>query len=188
VFAFQDPRIVEIVAYITGIRRLEPDAELYAGGISIMGRGHFLNPHVDNSHDNERERYRVLNLLYYVSPDWTLENGGNFEMWPQGIDGAPLTVMSRFNRLLVMETSRDSWHSVNRVEVDRSRCCVSNYYFSPDPPGDESYFHVTSFRGRPGQAFRDLVLRADSALRMLIRKFARKGIAETRHIYRKKAD
>jgi Rps23 Pro-64 3,4-dihydroxylase Tpa1-like proline 4-hydroxylase len=95
-----------------------------------LSTGHFLNPHVDNSHDNERERYRVLNLLYYVSPDWTLENGCNFEMWPQGIDGAPLAVMSRFNRLLVMETSRDSWHSVNRVEVDRSRMLMPPAYNS----------------------------------------------------------
>src|SRR4051812_6939474 len=39
VFAFQDPRVVKAVAQVTRIRRLEPDAELYAGGISVMGKG-----------------------------------------------------------------------------------------------------------------------------------------------------
>jgi Rps23 Pro-64 3,4-dihydroxylase Tpa1-like proline 4-hydroxylase len=68
VFAFQDPQIVAMVGEITGLDALEPDAKLYAGGISMMSRGHFLNPHVDNSHDKDRKRYRVLNLLYYTHP------------------------------------------------------------------------------------------------------------------------
>ena len=32
-----------------------------------MDLGHFLNPHIDNSHDAKRERYRRFNLLYGVS-------------------------------------------------------------------------------------------------------------------------
>ena len=37
-----------------------------------MFEGDFLNPHVDNSHDANREKYRRLNLLFYVSPDWKM--------------------------------------------------------------------------------------------------------------------
>ena len=70
VFAFQDPRVVAAVARATALEALEPDPKLYAGGVSLMGQGHYLNPHIDNSHDMDRARYRVLNLLYYVSPDW----------------------------------------------------------------------------------------------------------------------
>ena len=33
-----------------------------------MAPGHFLHPHIDNSHDMERQRYRILNLLYEMSP------------------------------------------------------------------------------------------------------------------------
>ena len=39
VFAFQAPEVVEQVARITGLAAMEPDAKLYAGGISAMGRG-----------------------------------------------------------------------------------------------------------------------------------------------------
>lgn len=185
-YAFQDPRIVELVGSITSLRELEPDHLLYAGGISLMSQGHFLNPHIDNSHDKSRERYRVLNLLYYVSPDWNLASGGNLELWPDGVEGPQITVESRFNRLALMITNKDSWHSVSPVKASQQRCCVSNYYFSKHPAEPEAYFHVTSFRGRPEQPLRDLVLRADASLRMKVRALFPKGIITTKHYYDKK--
>lgn len=185
-YAFQDPRLIELVASITGLHGLEPDEQLYAGGISMMAQGHFLNPHIDNSHDKQRERYRVLNLLYYVSPGWELANGGNLELWPDGLEGEPLTIESRFNRLAVMVTHTKSWHSVSQVKIDKPRCCVSNYYFSRQPAEAAEYFHVTSFRGRPEQPLRDIVLRGDIALRSAIRKVFPKGIVENKHFYDKK--
>ncbi len=185
-FAFQDPRVVELVGRITGLRELEPDDKLYAGGISMMSQAHFLNPHIDNSHDKDCARYRVLNLLYYVSPDWQLDNGGNLELWPQGVKGQPITIESRFNRLAIMVTHRRSWHSVSPVVADAQRCCVSNYYFSKQPADVGDYFHVTSFRGRPEQPVRDVVLQADAALRMGLRKVFPKGAVQTKHFYDKK--
>jgi Rps23 Pro-64 3,4-dihydroxylase Tpa1-like proline 4-hydroxylase len=185
VFAFQDPRVVAAVGRATALEALEPDAKLYAGGVSLMAPGHYLHPHIDNSHDMERVRYRVLNLLYYASPDWKLEDGGNLELWPRGLRGEPLTLHSKFNRLVVIATNRSSWHSVCAVRGDRNRTCVSNYYFSPLSPEAEDYFHVTSFRGRPEQPVRDVFLRADSALRALVRKLRPAGVARTRHYYKR---
>jgi Rps23 Pro-64 3,4-dihydroxylase Tpa1-like proline 4-hydroxylase len=184
-YAFQDPRVVQAVAEITLLRELEPDSLLYAGGISLMSRGHFLNPHIDNSHDKARERYRVLNLLYYVSPDWSVGHGGHLELWPEGVEHPQITIQSRFNRLAIMVTNRHSWHSVSPVLVTDERCCVSNYYFSPYPADDGEYFHVTSFRGRPEQRLRDWVLRADAALRMGLRKLFPRGVVQTKHFYDK---
>src|SRR6185437_15044413 len=169
IYAFQTPHIVGAIERITGLKDLEPDEQLYAGGCSLMAPGHFLNPHIDNSHDKFRKRYRVLNLLYYVSPDWPEDRGGNLELWPEGVRGAPLTIVSRFNRLVVMLTHRDSWHSVSRNYAGADRCCVSNYYFSELPIGGTHYYHVTEFRGRPEQPVRDLALRADNRLRTFIR-------------------
>lgn len=185
IFAFHDPRIVSLVSEITGLQQIEPDRQLYAGGISVMDGGHFLNPHIDNSHDRTRERYRVLNLLYYVSPDWHPGFGGELELWPEGPRAQPVAIPCTFNRLVVMATNPISWHSVNRVRWHEPRCCISNYYFSPLSPCGEDYFHVTSFRGRPEQPWRDLVLRADIRLRMLLRKIRRNGIVENKHFYRK---
>src|ERR1700721_534758 len=137
IYAFQDPRVFKLVEEITGNREMVPDEHLYAGGISLMAKDNFLNPHLDNSHDKNRQMYRARNLLYYVT-------------------------------------------------ADRSRCCWSNYYFSAKPLEDHEYFHVTSFRGRPEQPVRDLVLQGDIALRQAVRTVFKKGIVENKHVYKKK--
>jgi len=186
VYAFQDLRLVDLVSNICGINSVYPDEHLYAGGISLMGDKHFLNPHLDNSHDKDREKWRVLNLLYYVTPEWPINQGGNLELWPDGLDGKQIVIHSKFNRLTVMATHDASWHSVSPISCSHgARCCVSNYYFSDSPLKQAEEFHVTSFRGRPEQKVRDLVLQADIWLRMAIRKVFRKGAVETKHIYKR---
>lgn len=165
--AFQQNDVLEAIAAVTQVNGLEADPELYAGGISLMSKADFLNPHIDNSHDAHRTRYRRLNLLYYVSPDWCAEYGGNFELWDDKVE-RPKLIVSKYNRLLVMETNRASWHSVNPVRVDKNRCCVSNYYFSKNSPESRDYYHVTSFLGRPGQTVRRFVGRIDNFVRQSI--------------------
>jgi len=185
IYAFQDKRIVKIIKEICSLRSIFPDEHLYAGGLSMMKKGNFLNPHLDNSHDKDRKNKRVLNLLYYVTPNWQELYGGNLEIWPDGLKRNPVTILSRFNRLVVMETHKNSWHSVNKVRYDGIRCCVSNYYFS-DNIEEKNDFHVTSFRGRPSQKLRNVVLKIDTLLRTNIRKIFKKGITENTHKYRRK--
>lgn len=163
-FAFQSPEVIAAIGKLTGMDNLEPDPKLYAGGLSIMLKGDYLHPHIDNSHDADRSRYRRLNLLYYASPDWSDAAGGNFELWDDRV-GKPTVIVSRFNRLVVMETNRTSFHSVNKVRVDQHRCCVSNYFFSKESPTGDSYYHVTAFKGRPEDLRMRVVFAADSLLR-----------------------
>lgn len=185
IYAFQDQRVVELIGVICNIPSPIPDENLYAGGISAMGKNQFLNPHLDNSHDKDRQWWRVLNLLYYVTPDWQEENGGNLELWPNGLEADPITIYSKFNRLAVMETHNQSLHSVSPVVVDNVRRCVSNYYFSETPLLATDTFHVTSFRGRPENKLADILLRADTFLRMCLRQVFKKGIRENPHVYKK---
>ena len=185
IFAFQDKRVVDVVGEICNIKHPIPDENLYAGGISMMGKKQFLNPHLDNSHDKDRSLWRVLNLLYYVTPEWEEAYGGNLELWPKGLDEKQITIHSKFNRLVIMETHNDSLHSVSPVVFDGYRRCVSNYYFADSPLLDSDKFHVTSFRGRPENKIADLVLRADTFLRMTLRKVFKKGIKENPHVYKK---
>ena len=185
IYAFQDERVVMVVGEICNIKKPIPDQNLYAGGISMMGKKQFLNPHLDNSHDKDRNLWRVLNLLYYVTPNWEETNGGNLELWPNGLKQKQITIHSKFNRLVVMETHNNSLHSVSPVVFDDYRRCVSNYYFANEPLQDSDRFHVTSFRGRPENKFSDLVLQLDTFLRMTLRKIFKKGIKENPHVYKK---
>ena len=185
IYAFQDKKIVAIISEICGIKNIFPDEFLYAGGLSLMAKNNFLRPHLDNSHDKDRNRWRVLNVLYYVTPDWQIENGGNLEVWPNGITEQPLTITSKFNRLVVMATHQKSWHSVTKVTVNKVRCCVSNYYFSDVPLLTSDQFHITTFRGRPKEKIKDFVLQLDNGVRSLVRKLFKKGIRENPHQYKK---
>ena len=175
-FAFQDERVIRLVEKLTGLTHQNPDPFLYAGGVSLMTKGHFLNPHIDNSHDKDRRLYRCLNLLYYVTPDWKEENGGNLELWDNDVS-KKITVPSLFNRLVLMETNAHSWHSVSPVLVDEGRACVSNYYFSSDSPSGKDYFHITAFNGRPEQPLTRAWCKVDTFLRSAVRLVAKKGVA-----------
>jgi len=185
IYAFQDPAVVSLVGQICGIANLVPDEHLYAGGISAMVEGHFLNPHLDNSHDMERKRYRALNLLYYATPDWKLEYGGNLEVWDDGPKGKPRTLESRFNRLAVMQTDASSWHSVSPIRHNGTRTCVSNYFFTDRPVDGREEYHVTSFRGRPEQKFKDLLMQGDNALRQAVKETLGEAIFKNKHVYNK---
>lgn len=184
IYAFQQPKVVKLIAEICDLQDVFPDNNLYAGGLSLMKHNNFLNPHLDNSHDMQRDKYRVLNILYYVTPDWKLEYGGNLELWPNGVKDKNITVESKFNRLVVMVTHNNSWHSVSKVKENKTRCCISNYYFSNEPVLNEG-FHVTSFRARPNQKVKDFILVVDNKLRMSLRKLFRKGIRKNPHHYKK---
>jgi hypothetical protein len=85
-----------------------------------------------------------------------------------------------------MVTHEKSWHSVSKNTSQMDRCCVSNYYFTKQPVvSDHSYFHVTSFRGRPEERIRDFVLRTDASLRQAVRKLFPEGVKKTSHHYDK---
>lgn len=182
-YAFHDQRVVALVGEICGIDACHADASLYAGGISSMAEQQFLKPHLDNSHDQNRNKWRVLNLLYYTTPDWEESFGGNLEVWPEGLNGARTTILSKFNRLVVMGTDSRSWHSVSQVTVNKRRNCVSNYYFSETPLSTDDTFHVTLFRGWSRNKWDDFVLRLDGFARMALRKLFPKGVKKNPHVY-----
>ena len=170
IYAFQDERILNSFTNICAIDDLIGDPELYAGGISSMSRTCFLNPHIDNSHDRLKKHYRRLNLLYYVSNNFSPCDGGQLLLYPNGIKFEPIEIDSRFNRLVVMRTDNKSLHAVKEVTSSASRrMCISNYYFSKSSPLGKKYYHSTSFRGFPGELKKDIALRLSAIARTSIK-------------------
>ena len=106
------------------------------------------------------------------------------ELWDNKVQNAQI-VPSLFNRLVIMETNLNSWHSVNPVVFDGNRCCVSNYYFSEHSPESKEYFHVTSFSARPNQKIRRIFAKADALLRNTARIIFKNGVGK-RDVYTKK--
>ena len=164
----QRTKVINIISKITGIDNLMADSTLYASGISKMDKGHFLNPHIDNSHNNDKTLYRRLNLLFYITPNYSSEFGGNLELWDSNITNN-LKIPFKFNRLVVMETKSTSWHSVDHVKADVARCCISSYFFTKEPPEKHHYYNITSFSGRPDEKLKRIYGVFDNYLRQ---KFA----------------
>lgn len=163
-FAFQDPRLLKIIQEITEFIDIEGDPSLYASGLSIMAPDGFLNPHIDNSHDRNNGRFRILNALYYVSPGWEAADGGSLELWEKPGRGR-VDIPALFNRLVLMQTDRGSWHSVGRVTGRGRRNCISNYYFSAHSPIGKPYRHVTTFKARPDQKGKAVLFDLDAFAR-----------------------
>ena len=171
-FAFQDQGILDLVTQITGEKELLPDSSLYGSGLSSMTPGDYLNPHIDNSHDQLKENKRVLNVLYYVSPEWISENGGNLELWDKKVK-TKKEISAKFNRVVFMATNKTSFHAVNQVVKGARRNCVSNYYFAKSLDTD---FHISIFKARPGHTLDAIKFGIDTTLRKGIRLFFKRGV------------
>jgi hypothetical protein len=126
-------------------------------------------------------------LLYYVSPEWSQNCGGNLELWDKQVQKY-ITIESRFNRLVVMETNPISWHSVSKVEVNDTRKCVSNYYFSKNSPTGGEYHNVTLFSARPEEMIKRVVANMDNKLRQIIRIIIPTGLGKRDFFKGKRVD
>ena len=172
IYAFQEENLIQIISEITNIKTLIGDPELYAGGISSMSKGCFLNPHIDNSHDRNLENFRRLNLLYYVNKDWDpKEGGGELVLYPNGIKNKEEKITCDFNRLVIMRTDNKSLHGVKKIQSEfKRRKCISNYYFSKNSPLGKDYYHSTSFRGFKSEFVKGTYLKLNALSRTYAKK------------------
>lgn len=180
-FSFQDSRVMAAVEAITGIKDLRKDESLYGSGISVMEPGAFLMPHLDNSHDGDSRLYRVINTLYYITPAWPENKGGNLELWDSSMKEYK-EIHSRFNRLAVMETHTASIHGVNKVIHDGARACISNYYFAAEPVTSKPYTHKTTFYARPEDStLKKIKFRMEGQAKNFLSKFLDNTATKTKH-------
>lgn len=157
--ALQAPALTRLLGEIIGARDLEPDYDLDASGLLSLSRGGFENPHLEASHNARGDKYCVLKAIYYLSPDWRLADGGQLELWEDGLDRLPTVTLAKFNRLTLVAMHERSWHSINRVNAKRPRRALVHTYYATEPLAKRAYKHGLSFRGRPDQSLRDLLLR-----------------------------
>lgn len=165
--ALVSKEVVSQLSKITNIKSLESDPKFNMQGLSRLDRLNYLDPHIDNSHDITGRMYRRLNILYYLTPKIKEQDGGNLELWDENVK-QPIKIVSSFNRLVVMETNKSSWHSVDPIKSDISRYCISNYYFSKNSPYEIDYKHVTTFLSRPEKKFYRIFNRLDNMFRQTI--------------------
>jgi Rps23 Pro-64 3,4-dihydroxylase Tpa1-like proline 4-hydroxylase len=131
------PEVLSFLEELTGIPNLIPDHTLHGGGIHKINNGGKLSVHLDyNIHPNTK-KYRKLNLLLYLNPNWKSEWGGNLELWTKN-NGHPATsIEPLFNRCVIFTISPISFHGHPKpieCPADVSRYSLALYYFSDEVP------------------------------------------------------
>ena len=133
--ALNSPTFLKNLRDITGLP-LIPDLGLHGAGWHIQGNGSRLNVHLDYSLHPKLNLERKINFIYYLTPDWKPEYGGNLEMWshdPETNQPKELikTVENKFNRLVLFDTSQNSWHGFSQpitCPPDVYRKSIAMYY------------------------------------------------------------
>lgn len=112
------PGFIHQLNQVTGLQ-LIPDHGLHGAGWHIQGAGSRLNVHLDYSLHPKLNLERKMNFIYYLTPDWQPEWGGNLEMWSHDSEtNQPKehikTIENKFNRLVLFDTSQNSWHGFSQ--------------------------------------------------------------------------
>ncbi len=122
---------------ITKIKKLFTDIGLNGGGWHIMGRNGKLNPHLDYSLHPKLNLKRKLNLIVFLSKVWRSNWGGETQFFkhdkklnsPQEIYKS---VIPKFNRAILFDTSINSWHGVKKIICPQKICrkTLAVYYLT----------------------------------------------------------
>lgn len=100
--------MISYLEKLTGISGLLADPSYFGGGVHLIGKGGFLEVHVDFNHLKKYNLERRVNLLLYLNKDWRDEYNGNLELWDR--KAMSRNVEPLFNRCVVFSTNKDSLH------------------------------------------------------------------------------
>lgn len=130
--------------------QIEADYGLHGGGQHIHSKMGNLNPHLDYSIHPKTGAERRLNAIYYLTDDHEEGDGGHFGLWGNGSETEPGDLVKEyaplFNRLVMFNTSQQSWHGLSRIykpKSNRYRKSLATYCVSS--PREEALTHTRAF-------------------------------------------
>jgi Rps23 Pro-64 3,4-dihydroxylase Tpa1-like proline 4-hydroxylase len=139
-------------------REVHVDPEYVGGGFHAGDTGSFLDLHVDfNIHPKHEDWLRELNILVYFNPDWEPSWGGELLLTDRPENPA-ITVEPKFNRLVIMESTDNSFHGYRSITFPpgRSRRSVAAYAYSKVPVGSVTR-HTTNWAPENGGLVKHLL-------------------------------
>ena len=118
--------------------KIYSDPGLHGAGINIMKNNvGKLNPHLDNSLHPKNGLKRKFNLILFVSKAWNEKWGGHLTFYKKNKNNKNMygdvvtKIKPKFNRVVIFNTSQNSWHSVEEIKGGKSvyRRTIATYYF-----------------------------------------------------------
>jgi hypothetical protein len=164
--AFSDPKVAAVFSYLLDLDPISAGRGAVSGEFIVMGQGDRASPFIDASHSDCGSKIRRLKLFYFTSPDWEENKGGILEVWDSKIASAK-AIIPTADRLVVMETSETSWHSLGTIMADRQLCFMTKSYFS-ETGGKTRKAYASRFSGRPGEKGKRILGYTGGAIRNLL--------------------
>ncbi|MDD5322261.1 MAG: 2OG-Fe(II) oxygenase [Methylococcales bacterium] len=95
---------------LTGVKALLPDPYFMGGGAMVTTTGGYLNVHIDFNWNQKIQAWRRMTVLFYMTPGWQEDWGGNLELWSTDGKSKVKEIVPLFNRLVVFNTTSESYH------------------------------------------------------------------------------
>lgn len=130
---------------LTGIKHLIPDPYFIGGGAMTAGPGDKLDMHVDFNWHYGLHLHRRCNALFYLTPDWKPEWGGQLALGEQ----AEAQYFPDFNRCIIFSTTENSWHGQpNPIASPEGvlRRVFSAFYYTSATPAEAADPHLTKYQ------------------------------------------
>jgi Rps23 Pro-64 3,4-dihydroxylase Tpa1-like proline 4-hydroxylase len=134
---------------LTGIDSLLPDPYFLGGGAMVTGSGGFLNVHADFNWNANQQSWRRVNALFYLTPNWQKEWGGNLELWSKDGKDKVKEIAPEFNRVVIFSTKSDTYHGQpvpTKTPTGVTRNLFSAFYYtSKSTEGIDNDPHFTKY-------------------------------------------
>jgi len=128
------PQLINIFRLITNIDNLEYDEYIHGAGLHVHPKYGRLNIHLDYEKHPYSGKERKINIILFMSKDWTTEYNGQNELWDKELSRCVKKTEVKFNRAIIFKTSDISWHGVPdkiMCPEDVFRKSIAYYYVSP---------------------------------------------------------
>lgn len=125
------PAFLNALETLTGIPALIPDPHLDGGGLHSSGPGGLLAPHTDFHLYRRLGLHRRLNLLLYLNPVWSEDDGGCLGLYEADRTAPAVSIVPTWGTCVVFATDDRSIHGFTRpIRAGRWRNSIALYYYT----------------------------------------------------------
>jgi hypothetical protein len=145
---FNSGIFLDFVQELTGYSNLAPDPWYHGCGLHSTGRGGRLMIHADASRHPNPKFQQIFNMIYYVTPGWQADWGGQLELWDEEAKACVKKITPEFNSVVIFFTGSKSFHGhphplTSPTGIRRNSMAV--YYYTTDRVLDDSYEGYKNF-------------------------------------------
>jgi len=126
--------ITKILSKNLKISNIFTDYGLNGGGWHLMNNKGRLNPHLDYSLHPKISGQRKFNLIIFLSSNWKKNWGGETAFYAKNLNNKKIPgklitkIYPKFNRAIIFDTSKTSWHAVAPIKINKIRKSIAVYY------------------------------------------------------------